>query len=248
MENAVDLHALEAALHQFGEFLPVFALAPAHERREQVEPRALRQRHDAVDHLRDGLALDRQPGRGRIGDADSRPQEAHIVVDLGDGAHRRARVLRGGLLLDRDGRRQSVDLVDVRLLHHFEELARIGRERFDIAALALGIDRVEGERRFSRAGQAGEHHQPIARNLDVDVLQIVLARAADRDHAAVGTSRRVAQLIHAVHANQRRQDRLRGRRRRRARKIMRKDGHCHRAMIHAALRWAAPTLIRHCRA
>ena len=86
VENAVDVHALEAVLHQFGEFLPVFALAPAHERREQIEPRALRQRHHAVDHLRDGLALDRQAGRGRIGNADSRPQQAHIVVDFGDGA------------------------------------------------------------------------------------------------------------------------------------------------------------------
>jgi hypothetical protein len=31
-------------------------------------------------------------------------------------------------LLDRNGGRQAVDLVDVGLLHHFEELARIGRQ------------------------------------------------------------------------------------------------------------------------
>ena len=63
-------------------------------------------------------------------------------------------LLRGGLLLDGDGGRQAVDLVDVRLLHHLEELARIGREALDIAALALGIDGVEGERGLARAGQA----------------------------------------------------------------------------------------------
>ena len=93
VELAVDLDPLEARFMQLGEFLAVLALAAAHDRRKQVEPRALRQRHDAVDHLRDGLALDRQAGRRRIGDADARPQQAHVVVDLGDGADRRARVL-----------------------------------------------------------------------------------------------------------------------------------------------------------
>jgi len=46
-------------------------------------------------------------------------------------------------LLDRDGRRQAVDLVDVGLLHHLQELPRIGRQRFDVAPLAFGIDGVE---------------------------------------------------------------------------------------------------------
>src|SRR5580698_10632164 len=38
---AIDLQALEAALHVFGDFLSVLALAPAHHRREQIKPRAL---------------------------------------------------------------------------------------------------------------------------------------------------------------------------------------------------------------
>jgi hypothetical protein len=70
-------------------------------------------------------------------------------VNLGDGADSRARIARRGFLLDRDGGREAVDLVDVRLLHHLQELPRIGREAFDIAALALGIDGVEGERGFA---------------------------------------------------------------------------------------------------
>jgi hypothetical protein len=64
VEFAVDLHPLEAALHVVGEFLAVLALAAAHDRREQIKPRALRQRHHPVDHLRHRLALDRQPGGG----------------------------------------------------------------------------------------------------------------------------------------------------------------------------------------
>jgi hypothetical protein len=101
-------------------------------------------------------------------------QQAQIVVDLGDRADGGARVARGGLLLDGDGRRQAVDLVDVRLLHHLEELAGIGRKRLDIAALALGVDRIEGERRLAGAAEAGQHDQAVTRQLEVDVLEVVL--------------------------------------------------------------------------
>ena len=201
VEFAVDLDPLVALAQKVGELLAVLALAAAHHRREQIKPRALGQSEDAVDHLRDGLALDRQPGRRRIGHADARPQKPHVVVDLGDRADGRARIARGGLLLDGDGRREAVDLVDVRLLHHLQELARISREALDVAALALGIDGVEGERGFARAGQPGEHHQGVARNVEIDILEVMLARAADRDHAMVaaarGLLRAVEQVVHA---------------------------------------------------
>ena len=186
IEGAVDLDALKALLEPFGELFLVLALAAAHDRRQQIEAGALGQRQHAVDHLRDDLAFDRQPRGGRIGHADARPQQAHVVVDLGDGADGGARVFRRRLLLDRDRGRQAVDLVDVRLLHHLQELARIGRERFDVAALALGIDGVEGERGFAGAGEAGEHHELVARNFEIDVLEIVLARAADGYRARCG--------------------------------------------------------------
>src|SRR5262249_35943361 len=57
------------------------------------------------------------------------------------------------------------------------------RQRFDGTALALGVDGVEGERGFARARESGEHHQPVARDFEIDVLEIVLARPADRDNA-----------------------------------------------------------------
>ena len=72
-------------------------------------------------------------------------------------------------------------MIDVRLLHHLQELARIGRQALDITALPLGIDRVECERGLARPGKAGDDHQPVARNVDIDVFEVVLARAAHRD-------------------------------------------------------------------
>ena len=106
-------------------------------------------------------------------------------MDLGDGADRRARIARGGFLLDGDGGREAVDLVDVRLLHHLQELPRVSRQALDVAALALGIDGVEGERGFAGAGQPGEHDELVARNVEINIFEVVLAGAADRNHAAI---------------------------------------------------------------
>ncbi|MCY1229333.1 hypothetical protein D9M72_416970 [compost metagenome] len=181
VEGAVNLDALKALLHQFGEFLLVFALAAANERRKNVKARAFAEFQHAVDHLADRLAFDRKARRRRIGNADAREEQAHVVVDLGDRADRRARVARGRLLLDRDRRRQAVDLVDIRLLHHLEELTRIGRQALDIAALPFGIDRIEGERGLAGAGKSGHHDQLVARQIEVDAFQIVLARTTNGD-------------------------------------------------------------------
>src|SRR5439155_1355051 len=96
----------------------------------------------------------------------------------------RPRVLRSRLLLDRDRGRQPLDRVHLGLLHLLEELARIGRERLDVAALALGIDRVEGQRRFSGPREPRDDDELVARDLEIDVLEVVLAGAPDDDPVA----------------------------------------------------------------
>src|SRR5205085_2822383 len=85
---------------------------------------------------------------------------------------------RGGLLVDRDCRRQALDEVDVRLVHLAEELARVRRERLDVPPLALGEDRVEGQAGLPGPAQAGEDDQGVPRQVDRDVLQVVLTRSA----------------------------------------------------------------------
>ena len=66
-------------------------------------------------------------------------------------------------------------MLDIGLLHHLQKLARISRQRFDIAPLPLGVDRIEGERGLAGAGQAGDHDQFLARQLDIHALEIMLA-------------------------------------------------------------------------
>ena len=112
-----------------------------------------------------------------MGLSDPRPEEPQVVVDLGHRPDRGARVARGRLLVDRDRRRKALDRVHVGLLHLAQELACVGGQRLDVAALALGVDRVERQARLARAGEAGDHDQRVARQLEVDALEVVRAGA-----------------------------------------------------------------------
>ena len=144
-----------------------------------VNSRALVEPQHLLDDLVERLAGDRAPADRAVRPADARVQEAQVVVDLGHRADRRARVARRRLLVDRDGRREPVDRVDVGLLHHLQELPRVGRERLDVPPLPLGVDRVERKRRLAGAGQPRHAHERVPRHADGDVLQVVLARAVD---------------------------------------------------------------------
>src|SRR3546814_21090201 len=82
---------------------------------------------------------------------------------------------------DLDGGGETLDMLDIGLLHHLQKLARISVEGFNIASLPLRIDGVEGKRTFPRTGKAGDDDQLVAGQVDIDALQIVLARAAHGD-------------------------------------------------------------------
>src|SRR5664280_344793 len=144
-------------------------------------PAPLGQRVDLIDHLLDGLALDLAAAVGAVWVPDPREEQPQVIVDLGHRADRRARVPAGALLIDGDRRREAVDLVDVWLLHLAQELAGIRRQALDIAALALGIDRVEGKAALAGPGEAGDDDQAIPRDADRDVLQVVLAGTANNE-------------------------------------------------------------------
>src|SRR6476646_9232150 len=125
-----------------------------------------------------------------MGVTDPREQDPEVVVDLRDGPHRRAWVPRGRLLIDLDGRAQALDEVDVRLLHLPEELPRVGAEGLDVTPLALGVDRVERERRLAGSGQSGEDDEGVPRKLQRDVAEVVLPGAMD-DEGVLGHVDRV---------------------------------------------------------
>ena len=143
--EAVDTNAHEARALYGVEDLLVLSPAVAHERSEQHRARARLLGEDRVDDLLHRLAADHLPAVRAVGDAHPGEEQPQIVVDLGHGGDGGARVLRDALLVDRDRGGEPVDVVDVRLLHQPQELTGVGGERLHITALALGVDRVEGE-------------------------------------------------------------------------------------------------------
>ena len=183
-ELAVDDRARVALGAELLEEVDELALLLGDDGRDDLVPGALGQLHELVGDLLHRLALDDLAALRAVRHADARPQQAHVVVDLGDRADRRARVAVGRLLVDRHRGAQALDEVDVGPVDLTEELARVGAQRLDVAALALGEDRVERETRLARAGQAGEDDERVARDVEVDVLEIVDAGAADAELSA----------------------------------------------------------------
>jgi hypothetical protein len=138
----------------------VFALAVADHGREQHQALVLGQGQHLVDHLAHGAGLQRQVVGRAARRADAGEQQAQVIVNLGNRADGGARVMRSRLLLDRDRRRQALDMVDVGFFHYRQELARVGRQGLDITPLPLGL---------------------VARQRQVDILQIMGARTANCD-------------------------------------------------------------------
>ena len=111
--------------------------------------------------------------------SDSGEQNPQIVGYFGDGADLRARVRPCGLLLDGNRGRQPANGLVLGLLHLAEKLARVGGERFNVASLSFGVEGVEGQRGLAGAGDSGQHRQLFFGDLDVDVLEVVLAGTLD---------------------------------------------------------------------
>ena len=190
---AVDAQAREPLRAQLRDQLVLLALAARDDGGEDHELGVLGKCKGVVDHLRHRLRLQGQLVLRAVRCPDARVEQAQVVVDLGDGAHGRARVVARRFLLDRDRGREPLDQIDVGLFHELQELARVGRERFDVAALAFRVERIEGERGFSGARQSRDHDQPVSGQIDVQVLEIVRARAADANLVHQSRSVRKAQ-------------------------------------------------------
>ena len=185
--EAVDLEHLAVAAEQaealglgpFGQGTMV-ALAGSDERGGE-EQRAFLQglrllgdeaHHRILGHLLEGFA------RGRaVQYAGAREEHAQVLGDLRDRRDGRFRGAAGHALLDGDRRRQARERVDVGFWQLFDELAGVGRDAFEEATLAFGEEDVEREGRFAGAGDAGHHRERAVRDLERDVLQVVLAGA-----------------------------------------------------------------------
>jgi hypothetical protein len=115
--------------------------------------------------------------------AGARIEHAQQVGEGRHAADRRSGGRRAPLLLQRNRRREPLYEIDLRDFHLVEQAARVWRDGFQVAALGFRIEGGEGERRLAGPRHAGEHDQRVARDVDIDVLEIVLSRATNADEA-----------------------------------------------------------------
>ena len=174
----LDHLAIDAGPDQAGsadrlEGVGVLALATSHDGAQDNHFSTFLERQDRFDDLLGRLPADRPFASGAVGQADPSEQEAEVIGDLRHRRDRPSRVGRTRLLIDGDGGRETLDRVHVGRFELVQELAGIAREALDEPALALGVDGVEGQGALARARDAGEHDQPVAGDVDVDIPEVM---------------------------------------------------------------------------
>ncbi len=117
-----DLHGLELDLG-------------ADDGEEGVGASAFGESENGGDDLVYGVALDDAAAVEAGDGAAAGVEEAEVVVDLGGSGYGGAGVAGLVLLLDGDGGGETVHVVHVGLFDALQELAGVGRERLDVAAL-----------------------------------------------------------------------------------------------------------------
>ena len=181
VDAAVHPHADKALGTQLIEQMQVLAFLLANHRRQQHQLAAFLHGQHLIHHLTDGLRGQRRFVLRAARLTHAGEQQSQVIVDLGDGAHRGARVMAGGFLLDGDRRAQPFDVVHIGLLHHRQELPGIGGQGLHVTALAFGVEGVERQRRFPGPGKSGDHHQLVTGNVEVHVFQVMGASAPNQN-------------------------------------------------------------------
>ena len=170
IHGAVDADADITRLFCVLKDLFMHTLFAADDGRKDDELGSCGQLADLVKNLVDGLLADLLAADRTVRNADARIEQTQIVVDLGDGTDRGSRVFRGGLLVDGDRGGQTLDAVHIGLVQLSQEHAGIRGQRFDEAAVTLGVDRIKRQGRFARSRHAREDDELVARDGQIDVF------------------------------------------------------------------------------
>ena len=182
-------HGVALAVSPFGQ-VGVDALAAHDQRGQQAHLAAAVVAQDAGGDAVEGLWFDGGSVVGAVLGAQLLEQKPQEMVNLGEGGDGALAAAAAGALLDGDGGRDAVDAVHIGPRGRLDELAGVGVERFEIAALAFAEDDIEGQGGLAAARDAGDDGESVARDVHVDVLQVVLAGAVHEDGAAGAVAQR----------------------------------------------------------
>ena len=157
--------------------LGMVAFFPADEGGEHFHGAFFQLGADGVLNGGEGLLFHGNLALRAIDRAELRVEEADEIPQLGDGGDGRFSAALRDALLDGHGGRQALEAVDFGFLQLLRELAGVGGHGVEETALAFGEKDVEREGGFTGTGQAGDDDELVARDIDGDVLEVVVAGA-----------------------------------------------------------------------
>ena len=169
---------------------------PDHRRQQPQHPPLLGFPFQGPANLVPRLRLHRHIAIGAILHPEPRIQQADEMINLRDRGHRALAPASRRGLLDADRRRQAADRIDIGPRQLLHELPRVGAHRLQKTALSLGEDHVKGQRAFATAAHARHHHHFSVRQIEREVLEIVLARPADRYRPRLGFRNHRCRRLH----------------------------------------------------
>ena len=145
IKDSVHPYPGEALLPGILKDLQVFTLFTPDHRGQYHKTGALAQGFHPVHNLVDGLTGNLLAAFGAVGNAHPSPKQTQIIVNLRNGTHSRPRVFGGGLLINGNGGRQSVNGVHIRLVHLPQKLPGIAGKALHISSLAFRINGIKGK-------------------------------------------------------------------------------------------------------
>ena len=125
-------------------------------------------------------------------------EQAQAIVELGHGAKGRAYARHAGALMQCERRRHVQHLVHLGMFGLRQTTAGIGAECLQVTTRSLGIKNPQRQRTLARTRHAGNAHELSQRNIDIDVLKVMDARATHLDSLRAHLLFR--HLYHPTHA------------------------------------------------
>ena len=175
VQISVNAYPDIAAASGVVQYLHMLAFSAPHNRRQKLDLCPLRQSHQSIHDLIYGLLRNDLATFRTVGNPHPGIKQTEIIIDLRHCSHRGAGIPVGRLLIDGDGRRQSLDIIHIRLLHLSQKLSGVRRQRLHVSPLPLCVNRVKGERRLAGAAQSRQHHKFISRYIYINILQVMLS-------------------------------------------------------------------------
>ena len=163
------------------QLLLVGAFALPHDGRHHLDAGPRRQGQHLIHHLVHRLLGDLPAADGAVRDPYPGIQQPQVVVDLGHGTDGGTRVLAGGFLVDGNSGGKAGNFVHIGLFRLSQKHSGIGGQTLHVASLPVCVDGIKGQGGLAGAGKPCKDDQLIPRDLQVDILEVVLPRPADHD-------------------------------------------------------------------